>query len=157
MSGSSLSPEVLMKSRLLLMAAVLTLSGCLPLGPIPGGALSGDVAPPPGDWTEQNAVGTIQLETRPDDPYSVNLWGVGVGRSYYVGSGGGGESTWVEHISADPNVRLRIGGAIYELRAVRTEDPAELAPVRQSYMEKYDVDQAAEEWDAAWFYRLEPR
>ena len=83
-----------MKRSIRLAFAVAALSlGCGgPVVMLPGGKLSGTVQPPPADWAFSDDVDNIQLETRPDDPYSVNLWGVGVGATFYIVSGRGLES-----------------------------------------------------------------
>ena len=62
--------------RICLCAAGAALAlACGPIGPIPGGALRGDpVAEPVQDWSFLDAEHTVQLETRPGDPYSVNVW-----------------------------------------------------------------------------------
>ena len=44
----------------------------------PGGSLSGEVASaPPGGWPALES-GVFAVETRPGDPYSVNIWAVGL-------------------------------------------------------------------------------
>ena len=69
---------------------------------------------------------TIQLETRPADPYSVNIWVIALGEHLYVHAGAN-RSEWVEHMEADPNVRLRVGDSIYEcigrIRCVLLQGP----------------------------------
>ena len=54
----------------MLVGAVVV--ACGPIVMIPGGELSGTPAPVPESWDFTNEVDTIQLETRPEDPYSVN-------------------------------------------------------------------------------------
>jgi hypothetical protein len=124
---------------------------------IPGGSLSGDVQPVPADWSFTDEVETVQLETRPDDPYSVNVWGVGVGDTFYIASGRGIDAAWAEHIEANPNVRLRVGDAIYELAAARTTDPAELDAFLAAAKQKYDFEPEPEQRETAVLYRLTPR
>ncbi len=143
--------------RILTVLSFLVLVGCEPMGPIPGGRLSGEVLPVPEDWSVYGAVELVQLETRPDDPYSINIWGIGIGKDYYIASGGGGESSWVDHMRVNPEVRLRIENNIFELKAVRVTDETELNQVLKSYKEKYDMEAQAEDAAKAWLYRLEPR
>ncbi len=153
--------------RIGLLLAVLVFStpllACGPLGPIPGGRLKGEVVdPPPDDWTEYAAVETAQLETRPDDPHSINIWlGVVDGRLYVTtslirGPDDPNERDWVRHVAADPRVRLRVDGRVYELNAVRVESPETIEAVRRAMIAKYDVEPDAHS-DAAWVYRLNPR
>ncbi len=123
--------------RLVIASAVLALvaSGCGgPFFIIPGGALKGEVVSEPvDDWSFVDDE-FIDLETRPDDPYSVEL-------NYFVREGAlyidpAPERRWLEHIRADPRVRVRFGGKVYPLRAVLAGQPGELegfAPDRFVY------------------------
>ena len=130
---------------------------CEPMGPIPGGELAGEIHVVPDDWAAVHEVDTVQVETRPDAPYSINIWAVGLGKNFYIASGAGGESKWVEHLAMNSNVRLRIGKSIYELRAVRVDDQTELGQVRVRYIEKYGLGQDESMAAEAWIYRLDPR
>lgn len=139
------------------------LLGCGPLGPIPGGRLRGTVVePPPSEWSQVASVRTAQLETRPEDPHSINIWtGVVDGQLYVTSSLIRGpddptERDWVRHVLADPRVRVRVDGRVYELNAVRVEDSALVERVRAAMIEKYDVEPDAHS-SAAWVFRLVPR
>lgn len=135
---------------------LLALVGCG--GPVlvfPGGALEGPVEPPPESFAFARDVGTVQLETRPDDPYSVNINGTVVGHRPYV-SAGGSRSQWVRHIEADPRVRLRVDGTIYELRAQRVTDEAEMRAFAAEWL-KNAWARDPTKLDEAFVYRLEPR
>jgi len=134
---------------------LLAFAGCEPIGPLSGHALSGTPTAAPADWTGLGAVETVQLQTRPADPYSVNVWGVAIGPDYYIASGRGENSSWVHHIADDPAVTLRIGDALYSLRAVRIVDAAELARVRAAYAAKYDMEAQDSNPDQAWVFRLD--
>ena len=131
----------------------------------PGGELRGTVATGAvDDWSFTDAVKTVQLETRPGAPHSINIWGVSTGDAFYVASdswrqrlgGSGGDARWVGHIAIDPRVRLRVGRTLYERKAIRVQDEAELARFRQAYQKKYDSDPWERE-DPPWVYRLDPR
>ncbi len=120
-----------------------------PIAMLPGGELSGVVKPVPESWQFSDAVEEVQLETRPSDPYSVNVWGVGIGRRFFIASSGGMRNAWAGHIAVDPRVRLRIGEDIFELRAVRNDDPLDRRRFLAGARNKYDgfepdEDQAAE-------------
>jgi hypothetical protein len=151
--------ETMRRSTTILCGLLALCIGCGgPLVMIPGGELSGNIEPVPSDWTFSDEVENIQLETRPSDPYSVNLWGVGDGANFYVASGRGLESAWAKNIEADPDVRLRIGENIYELRAVRTEDPKDRVQFIAAAKIKYDDFEPNEEQaETAVLYRLESR
>ena len=56
---------------LLLSVAALGCNG--PFALLPGGPLDGEAKPAPADWAFAGDYGTVQLETRPEEPYSVNV------------------------------------------------------------------------------------
>jgi len=143
--------------RRALAAPLLLALACGPLGPLPGGRLEGELAPAPADWSFSDAAKTVQLETDPAEPYSVNIWGVGLGSAFYVASGEGGSSRWAQNISSDPRVRLQVDGRLYALRAARVEDPTEIERVLAALVEKYDFEPDEEQRAQAWLFRLEPR
>ena len=131
--------------------------GCGPFVMIPGGSLSGDVVPVPTNWAFTEDVETVQLETRPSDPYSVNIWAVEIDDSMYIVAGGGAETTWAQHIQADPRVRLRVGESLYELRAVEANDDASRDLFLVAAKKKYDFEPEGDEVNEAVLYRLDPR
>lgn len=138
------------------LLAASTVACDRPLVLLPGGSLQGSVAPPPADWAFTDEVNTIQLETRPDDPYSVNIWVIALGERLYVHAGAN-RSTWVEHMEADPNVRLRVGGSIYELAAARVEAQDEFDRFSDAYEAKYGRRPRNENVDEAYLFRLAAR
>ena len=144
-------------TRAPILTAFLVLIACDPTGPIPGGKLAGEVAPPPADWSFSDDTENVQLETRPSKPYSVNIWGVGLGSGFYVAAGDGAENRWAQYIVEDPRVRLRVEDTLYELRAVRVEDEPERERFLAALRGKYDWEPEPGQTDEAWLFRLEPR
>jgi hypothetical protein len=142
----------------LLILGILAFSvlACDPLVMIPGGELSGETQPVPEDWTFTDSVETVQLETRPDDPYSVNIWGVGIAEEFFVASGKP-DNAWAEHIAADDRVRLRVQEAIYDLRAERDETPEAREQFLAAAKAKYDFEPDPDEASEAILFRLVPR
>src|SRR5215510_7086918 len=113
--------------RAALFASILA-GGCS-CGPfllLPGGKLDGPVRPTPARFELPGNRDTIQLETRPEDPYSVNVSGAVVDGKLYV-SAGDKLSGWAKNIEANPLVRARVDGNLYDLKARRVTDRAELA------------------------------
>ena len=110
----------------LAVASVVLVTACGgPAGIIPGGELSGEEGTAT-TWTEVvTESGTLDLETRPDDPYSVRINYVFRDGSVYIDPDPG--RSWYDHLVEDPTVRVRIDGRIYRARAVRVTDTAELA------------------------------
>ncbi len=105
----------------------------------PGGELSGEVVTDPIEDRSYLSDRFIDLETRPDDPYSVELNYVVRDGGLYVDPAEG--RRWLEHIRADSRVRARFSGKIYPLQAVLVGRPGEL--------EGFDQDR--------FIYRLDPR
>jgi hypothetical protein len=138
------------------MCATLFLLSACGYIPFSGGALEGTVAPPPTDWSEVASAKIIQLETQPEDPYTVKLWVIGTGGLLYVHAGTN-RSTWVEHIEVNPDVRLLIETTIYELRAWRVEDAVEFRAFADVYEAKYGNRPRNENVAEAYLFRLKPR
>ncbi len=136
---------------------LLLLAGCAePMIVLPGGALGGTRGDPPADWTEYNDIEVIQLETRPEEPYSINIWAAGIGGDLYVATSADG-TRWTEHIDRNRDVRIRVLDTIYELEAVAVLDHEERQRVAAEYVTKYDVD-SDDNWVAAGrIYRLDRR
>ena len=105
-----------------------------PLGPFAGGELSGTYAEPRANW--RRVPETIQLEVRPQAPYSVNVWSIGIGPHLYVATGKE-QSSWLSYLRADANVRVRVDGTIYALRAVEVHQSEERMRVVAAYQRKY--------------------
>ncbi len=127
-------------ARLALLGLLVGGTGCGgPLLVFPGGALSGTaVTEPVEDWSFVTDT-FLELETRPSDPYSVQLnYVVKDGKLYIDPSEG---KRWLEHIRQDPRVRVRFGDRIYPLQAVLVGKPGELPG--------FDADR--------FIYRLDPR
>ena len=146
--------------------AVIAFVGCGPLGPIPGGALSGEVGPTTvDDWSFAADVENAQLETRPDDPHSVNTWFAPVRGNLYVptsmilGPKTPSERSWVMHVTQDDRVRIRLGEIVFERRARRVADGSdEYAAARAALEVRYEIE--AEDRDperVIWIYRLDER
>ena len=130
------------RARRPLLAATLLLAvfGCAgPLLMFPGGRLSGEVVTAPvEDWSFVDDF-FVDLETRPEDPYSVELnYIVKDGRLYIDAAEG---RTWLGYIRADPRVRVRFGSKVYPRKAVLVGEPGQLPG--------FDPDR--------YVYRLDPR
>ncbi len=149
-----------MSSRpLLAMAALVTfLAACN--GPLPflsGGALDGPVVEAPASWADFGEPnGLMELETNPADPYSVNLAYTIVGETLYAYAGDT-RTAWVEHMEADPRVRMRIDDSIYELRAERVHDEAEIVAFAKAWTAQGSYHRDPMELEDRWLYRLARR
>ncbi len=142
------------------------LAGCGPIGPIPGGALSGDVgAVGVADWSFADDVENAQLETRPADPHSVNTWFAAVGEQLYVptsmilGPLHPEGRSWVAHVAEDDRVRIRLGDTVFERRAMRVaDDSAEYQVARLALEARYEIAVSDRDPERTiWIFRLVPQ
>lgn len=146
-----------MVRSIVIASALLLAAGCSePFIVFAGGELSGEVAEPPDDWSALRDEETFQLETRPDSPYSVNIWAVGIGRDVYIGTGPDG-TRWSQYIEDDPRVRLRVGNVVYPLLAEAVTDTDERVAVATAYADKYGLDQDENWLEEALVFRLDRR
>ena len=140
--NARLPSSLVAKATALLAFGLSGLGGLACGGPffmIPGGALSGTVATEAvTDWSFADD-SFVDLETRPDDPYSIELNYIVRDGKLYVDPAEG--RAWLEHIREDPLVRVRFGDTVYPLRAVLVGEPGEI--------EGFDADR--------FVYRLDPR
>ena len=129
-----------MRAVVFVLGLLCLVTGCGgPILVIPGGALSGEIVETPvEDWSFADNL-FLDLETRPDDPYSVELNYVLREGQLFVDPAEG--RRWLDHIRADPRVRVRFDGKIYLATAVLVGSPGELPDFPED----------------RFIYRLEPR
>lgn len=131
-----------------------------PLGVIPGGRLDGPLADQQRpDWAFTRDVQTIQVEVDPQHPLSVTTWVFTLDGELYVAADFFNPfKQWPRRALADPRVRLRIDGRIYERRAVRVTDAALIERLRHAIADKYEIrDGGIASKIDVWFFRMEPR
>ena len=135
----------------------LILAGCSgPFAVLPGGALEGEASRAPTDWSFIDRIDTIQLETNPADPYSVNIWVIARDDALYVHAGAN-RATWVENMEAEPKVRLQANESIYELAATRVASQDEFDRFSAAYEEKYGNPPRNRDVSEAYLFRLVAR
>lgn len=134
MTASGASPRAATRSRAessnaargVALAIFALALGC---GPVPGGALRGVVSPAPATWSAalggERAI--CEIEARPANPHSIQLECFARDSQLYVQSHRWALAPWWPKSWAaiwleEPDVKVRIGDRIYELRAVRVTD-----------------------------------
>ena len=139
-------------------ARILVLGAALACGPIPGGALDGTAAVVPSDW--KSVLGgdhaLCEIESRPADPHSIQLDCFTYEGSLYVQSHRWAQASWwpvkswavvwLEH----PDVRVRIGDSLYDLKAARVS----AGPERDAILGMRGYDPIPE---GIVLFRFEPR
>lgn len=142
---------------LICLLALAFVPGCN--GPLPflsGGALEGEVQPAPDAWDFEDDFGVVQLETRPTEPYSVNIAYTLLDGRLYINAGDT-ETEWVKHMQADPRVRFRIDGAIYELTARRVTEAEEITAFGDAWTSHSSLHRHPNDLEVVWIYELTPR
>ncbi len=146
-----------MSFRFLALPLVLAAFGCNgPIGLLPGGELDGEARSAPTDWTFAGDYGTVQLETRPENPYSVNIAFTVLDGRLYINAGDT-ETQWVKNIASNPRVRLRMDGVLYDLRAERVMDADEIAAFAGAWTSQSMFRRDPTGLDEVWIYRLVSR
>lgn len=150
-------------------ALLLGSAACEPKDRRPGLWLSGEVASTPEDWSFVLDHPEIFVETRPwyGIPFSVTtVIGIRDGKLYVPSIYDEelpfpGSKYWNSVIADNPDVRLKIGERLYEMRAVWVQDLAEYRTGTQALADKYDSwARWLEDEDSAPPYviiRMEPR
>ena len=144
-------------SFLSLSVSLLILSGCD--GPFilaAGGDLSGTVTEVPDTWQLDDDSAVAQLETRPEDPYSVNFTYVQLDGRFYVYAGDT-RTNWVKHIEQSPLVRVRVQDNIYPARAIRVISDEELSEFAVVWANLSVFQRDPISFKEVWLYRLEKR
>ena len=139
------------------MTCWLTLSACD--GPphfMSGGELSGVVADVPDIWQLDEISDLAQLETRPEDPYSINLTYVQMDGRFYIYAGDT-RTNWVKHIEQNPLVRIRVGDTIYPARAVRVNSDDEIDKFAAIWVSRSGFSRDPNDFEEVWLYRLVAR
>ena len=113
--------------------------GVEPYGPIAGGRLRGTPeASLPEDWSFVDRVAEVQVETHLGPlPWSVTTWCLEHQGRLYLPARNCRAKRWVENLLADPEVRVRIRGRVFELRAVEEKDPEVWRALIEQMLIKY--------------------
>ncbi|HEY5646297.1 MAG TPA: hypothetical protein VIS76_10160 [Pseudomonadales bacterium] len=131
---------------LVLGCLLLAAAGCEPQDRRPGLWLSGEIADTPKEWSFVADYPEIFVETRPwyGIPFSVTTVAAARNGKLYVPSIYDGEKPfpgnkyWNSVIADNPEVRLKIGGRIYEMRATWVRDIAEYREGARALADKYE-------------------
>ena len=87
--------------------------------------MEGPVAEAPSTWELDRDSALAQLETQPNDPYSINFTYVQLDGRLYAYAGDT-RTNWVANIEKNALVRVRLQNKIYAARATRVTSSEEL-------------------------------
>ena len=150
----SSAPRIQISRLFLILATGALATSCN--GPLPflsAGALSGQVQPAPETWALAEDFAVVQIETRPSEPYSVNVAYTQIDGRLYLNAGDT-ETEWVTHIAGDSSVRMRVGEIIYESRAERVTESGEVAAFGTAWTDHSMFHRDPTELERVWIYRL---
>jgi hypothetical protein len=107
----------------------------------PGTKLTGDVTPPPADWSFSDANPEIAIEVSGflGLPHSVTIWCAQLDGTLFVGARDPETKRWPAWVDEDPDVRLEIDDKIYEVRLTPENDPDTLERLKLAYAAKYAI------------------
>jgi hypothetical protein len=136
----------------LALTSLLLLAACTdPIIGVPGGKLKGELSPLPDTWSSVPDV--IQVEFRPSDPYSINIWAVVDGGNIHLATT---ETKWVPFLEANNLVTVRIEGKLYELQAQKLDSEEGAMSLAAAYIAKYEYEMP-DDWTELNAYRLVAR
>jgi hypothetical protein len=129
-----------------------------PLGPFPGGKLSGaTVSEPVTDWSAVlTGVDHLEIEVNPAAPRSLTTSYILREGVLYVPSIFATHKSWPKQVLADGRVVLRVHGRLYERRAVRVNDPVEIRALVRAW-DPSTPDDLDIGTLSTWYFRMEPR
>lgn len=149
------------KTRLGILVAIAASSCFSPEAQRPGLHLQGEVvATQPTDWAFTNDHREIAVEVSTPYllPHSVTIWCAEVEGELYLGARDPDTKRWPGWVDRDPDVRLRIGSQVFEVRLAPLEETSRIARVQGAYAAKYDLPpSAAGEGPPIRYWRVEPR
>jgi hypothetical protein len=127
-------PRWLTNVLVVLVVLLLGVALAAPIGPMPGIRLGGTPATPPAQWSSVDLPEEVLLATSAGVlPHVVIIWVVESDNRLYVI--GDPASTWVDGATRSPDVQLRVGDDVYDMRATRV--PAGRQDLFQKYVDRY--------------------
>jgi hypothetical protein len=127
--------------RSLVLLLALALCGCIdPSDRRPGTGLSGDAAAYPDDWSFTDAHTEIAVEVSGflGLPHSVTIWCASLDGTLYLGARDPDTKRWPAWADANPDVRLKIGEQLYDVRLVPYDERGDtFERLMRAYAAKY--------------------
>lgn len=129
-----------------------------PLGPIPGGRMSGPVADRIAELDWSGVEREIEIEVRPEQPWSLTVWRAVIDGDLYIPSGNGASRRWTQVAVEDPRVRVRSQGRIQEGCLTRVTAADARRPALEQLIETYGLPGGDQQDDGSvWLFRVDPR
>ncbi len=157
-----LKHHVSRKTGVLLVAVglLLGLSACEPSDRTPGFWLSGEVSDVPEDWsfTQDHKEIFVEVSTPYFISHSVTIWCAALDGTLYIGARDPDSKNWPSWVDSAPDIRLKIGDKLYDVRATPLDDEETITALRQVYAQKYELPPAyLSEPFSTRYWRIEER
>lgn len=126
---------------LLFSAFLPLLTACQPSDRQPGFWLSGEAESFPDNWLfsdEYREIG-VEVSTPYLLPHSVTIWCVQVDGNLYIAASKPETKNWPDWVEKNPDVRLKIGERLFDVRLKQLEEPDVLTLVSKAYIKKYEL------------------
>ncbi|MBW2241470.1 MAG: hypothetical protein JRH01_05745 [Deltaproteobacteria bacterium] len=139
---------------------VLALACGGPVGPFPGGQLSGREHPYPRDgFGFAAAEERVAVEVGGNSPHSVHTWAIVLEDTLFIPADFFNPGKrWPQLAMDDPRARIRVVEEVYPCRLLRIEDGELIDRLRAATAEKYEIE--PDSWAArieVWWFRIERR
>ena len=146
--------------RLLVVALALAFAGCIdPSDRRPGTKLTGEAAAAPSDWSFTDGEPEIAVEVS-GLPHSVTIWCATLDGALFIGARDPESKRWPAWADANPDVRLKVAGKLYDVRLTPLDDAATLERLLPRYAAKYSLpapDPSAPPPPPTRYWRVSPR
>ncbi len=140
------------------VAAAATFWFACPCTRIPGGPLTGEVAPSPvPDWSFVNDAGLCQVEVDRGIPWSINLNCMSSGGALYISCSQCAGKGWSQAALVNPHGFIRVRETLYPVRLSRLTEAAKLDVAWQARAEKLKLKAGTARPDHWWSFQLQSR
>ena len=129
---------------LVAIGLALGLSACEPSDRTPGLWLSGEVSDFPDDWsfTQDHQEIFVEVNTPYLISHSVTIWCAALDGVLYIGARDPDTKNWPSWVDSSPDIRLKIGDKLYDVRATPLDGEDTITALRQVYAQKYELPPA---------------
>ena len=117
--------------------------------------MSGALSDEPPDWGRVGP--TVELQIRPEDPWSLRAYAIPCRGALYVPSFFAESRGWVPVALADPRVLVRLDGRLFPRRIERVTDPTLRSELVAAMAERHGYSpDGVIGTDTTWYFRLGP-
>ena len=143
------------------LVLIILTSACSPRDERPGFWLQGNEATGViNDWHFTDDIEEILIETTTWYllAHSTTIWCVQYEGNLYIGSYGPEKKFWENNIARNPQAKVKINNAIYQVVVSLLEDETLAQEINAAYNQKYNMEEVfADDIPKWWFYRVQQK